>query len=59
MHKGIFQKGEDCHAYPAKYKRLVAAKKPYSVDATYYGGPEYEIIAALGLNCDIDEIGAK
>lgn len=57
MHETIFQKSEGCYACPAKCKRVVEAKEPYSIDPTY-GGPEYETIAALGSNCCIDDIVA-
>ncbi len=57
MHKEIFQRSEGCYACPVKCKKVVEAKEPYSIDATY-GGPEYETIAALGSNCAIDDIVA-
>jgi len=57
MHSTIFEKGEGCYACPVKCKRVVKAEKPYEVDP-FYGGPEYETMAALGSDCGVSDIVA-
>lgn len=55
MHRTIFQKGEGCYACPVKCKRVVGADKPYQIDP-FYGGPEYETLAALGSDCGVSDL---
>ncbi len=53
----LLVKRKGCYACPVKCKPVVASGEPYNVDPTY-GGPEYETLASLGSNCDIDNLEA-
>ena len=55
MKETIFTRRRGCFACPVQCKREVKVGEPYVVDANY-GGPEYETIAALGSNCEIDDL---
>ncbi len=48
---------EGCFACPIRCKKVVQTGAPYNVDPEY-GGPEYETLAALGSNCDVDDLAA-
>lgn len=51
----ILQKTERCYACQISCKRVVKTDEPYNVDP-FYGGPEYETIAAFGSNLGITNI---
>jgi len=51
------EKMEGCYGCPIRCKKTVKLEGPYEVDPVY-GGPEYETLAALGSNCDIDNLEA-
>jgi len=54
----LLQKRKGCFACPIRCKRGIALKDPkYGVDSRY-GGPEYETIAALGTNLNIQDLKA-
>ena len=57
MSESILIKREGCFACPIHCKRIVEVKGKYEVDP-YYGGPEYETIAALGSNCGVGDLEA-
>jgi aldehyde:ferredoxin oxidoreductase len=46
-----------CHACAVRCKKEVELKEPYQVEA-YYGGPEYETLAALGSDCGVSDLAA-
>ncbi|MBI4774995.1 MAG: aldehyde ferredoxin oxidoreductase family protein [Deltaproteobacteria bacterium] len=46
---------EGCFGCPLKCKRIASAAGSYTVDPAY-GGPEYETLTALGVNCGIDQV---
>ncbi|MFC1988411.1 aldehyde ferredoxin oxidoreductase family protein [Chloroflexota bacterium] len=46
-----------CFACPVRCKKVVKVDEPYTVDP-YYGGPEYETLAALGTNCGVSDLKA-
>lgn len=48
---------DGCYGCPVKCKRVVKLEGEVLVDPIY-GGPEYETLAALGSNCDIDNLEA-
>lgn len=53
--KNILIGREGCFACPIKCKRVVKSNDLYKVDP-YYGGPEYETIAAFGSLCGISDL---
>lgn len=57
MAETIRIKTEGCFACPVRCKMVVKAEEPYEVDP-YYGGPEYETLAAFGSSCGITDLVA-
>ncbi len=55
MAETILQKTERCYACTVSCKRVVKVTGTYDVDP-FYGGPEYETIAAFGSNCGITDL---
>lgn len=53
MFENFFEKSDACYACTVKCKKSFKSKTQYFNDP-YYGGPEYETIAAFGPLCDID-----
>ena len=50
-------KRDTCYACPIRCKPAVKIEGRYSVDP-FYGGPEYETVAAFGSNCGVDDLAA-
>ena len=57
MTKTVLKKTDTCYGCIVHCKRVVEIDEPYHVDP-YYGGPEYETVAALGSYCGIDDLPA-
>ena len=57
MNESILTSRGGCYACPIRCKPEVAVGEPYNVDP-FYGGPEYETLAALGSDCGIDNLEA-
>ncbi|MBE0585666.1 MAG: aldehyde ferredoxin oxidoreductase family protein, partial [Desulfofustis sp.] len=57
LYDRYLKKMEGCYGCPIKCKRVVELQGEMTVDPVY-GGPEYETLAALGSNCDIDNLEA-
>ena len=55
--ENYLEKMEGCYGCPIRCKKTVKLDGPFQVDPVY-GGPEYETLAALGSNCDIDNLEA-
>ena len=53
----ILKKRTACWACSTRCKRVVEVTEPYYVNPRY-GGPEYETIAMIGSNLDIDDLKA-
>ena len=48
---------DGCYACPIRCKKSVGFEGKYGTSGAY-GGPEYETIAALGSNCEVDDVKA-
>jgi len=57
MNESILAGRGGCYACPIRCKPEVSVGEPYNVDP-FYGGPEYETLAALGSDCGIDNLEA-
>jgi len=57
LYEKYLKKMDGCYGCPIKCKRVVELDSEVKVDPVY-GGPEYETLAALGSNCDIDNLVA-
>jgi aldehyde:ferredoxin oxidoreductase len=55
--ENYLEKMEGCYGCPIRCKKAVKLDGDVKVDPVY-GGPEYETLAALGSNCDIDNLEA-
>jgi len=55
--ENYLKKMEGCYGCPIRCKKAVKLDGDVQVDPVY-GGPEYETLAALGSNCDIDNLEA-
>jgi aldehyde:ferredoxin oxidoreductase len=55
--ENYLKKMEGCYGCPIRCKKTVKLDGDVQVDPVY-GGPEYETLAALGSNCDIDNLEA-
>jgi len=53
----ILKERDTCYGCIVRCKRVVEASEPYEVDP-YYGGPEYETLAAFGSYCGVDNLVA-
>ena len=57
LYEKYLTKMDGCYGCPVRCKRVVKLEGEVEVDPQY-GGPEYETLAALGSNCDIDQLEA-